>query len=544
MHSASDFRGSKPERTVTTYALGPIRSAREWGSAATIQQSPKHLAGVGVSAGGGAETADSYTSIEASRWPESRQLFKHAVKARGICKKLASSLWKPTSTVSGVETVIPASRGVQAIWIGGDNTVELAVDSVVEAARKANIPVFSNSPANVGRGLLFALGADYVEVGKSAGALAGKILKGLDPASVRIEDIMPRRLALNLSALKGLRDPWRVPPDLLASAADVLDENGVVLDQRTAASSATPAGQASRKWNIHFVNYVEAAHVEEALDGFFQQFKELGMADGRDYAIKVTNAQGDMSTLVSLIDNAVTDRADLILVTSTPTLQAAIKRAAGVPILFTNVANPILIGAGKSFEKHLPNVTGISSLSDFDQMVRVVKECLPSAQTIGTLFVPSEINSVCYRDELAKTAGKIGMKLISMPVSSSSDVPIAASSLASRRIDAYCQISDNLCDAAFPGISRTAQNEKIPLFSFVTLLTVKHGAAIAVARDYRQGGRDLATRTMSFLKGIPLRDIPFSYITKTLITINAKNADLCGLKIPPGLLARADRVIR
>jgi ABC-type uncharacterized transport system substrate-binding protein len=288
---------------------------------------------------------------------------------------------------------------------------------------------------------------------------------------------------------------------------------------------------------------VEAAHVEEALDGFFQQFKELGMVDGRDYAMKVTNAQGDMATLMTLIDNAVTDRADLILVTSTPTLQAAIKRAGVIPILFTNVANPVLIGAGQSFEKHLPNVSGISSLSDFDGMVRVVKECLPSARTIGTLFVPSEVNSVCYKDELAKAAEKIGMKLISIPVSSSSEVPIAASSLATRGIDAYCQIADNMCDSAFPGISRTAHNERKPLFSFTTSL-VNRGAAVAVARDYRQGGRDLAARTVAFLKGTSLQDMPFSYINKTLITVNIKNAGLCGLKIPPALLARADRVIR
>jgi ABC-type uncharacterized transport system substrate-binding protein len=320
-----------------------------------------------------------------------------------------------------------------------------------------------------------------------------------------------------------------------------------ILSGNAASGASTPApvaGPLAHKWKIHFINYVEAVHVEEALEGFFQQFKELGMAEGREYSMKIVNAQGDMATLMSLIDNAVTDRAEVILVTSTPTLQAAIKRAGNIPILFTNVGDPILVGAGKSFQDHLPTVTGISSLSDFEGMVKVIKECLPSAQTIGTLFVPSEVNSVCYRDGLAKAAEQGGLKLISMPVSNSSEVSIAASSLATRGIDAYCQISDNLCDAAFPGISRTAQNEKKPLFVFVTAFAVKQGASIAVARDYRQGGRELAVRTVAFFKGKPLSDIPFSYINKTIITINRKNAELCGLKIPPALLARADQVIQ
>jgi len=267
------------------------------------------------------------------------------------------------------------------------------------------------------------------------------------------------------------------------------------------------------------------------------------MVEGREYSMKTTNAQGDMATLVTLIDNAVTDRAELILVTSTPTLQAAIKRAGHIPILFTNVANPILIGAGQSFEQHLPNVSGIATISNFDLMIKVVKECLPSSRNLGTLFVPSEVNSVCFKDELVKSAEKLGMKVIAMPVSSSSEVPIAANSLAVRGIDAYCQISDNLCDSAFSGISRTAHNEKIPLFAFVTSL-VNHGAAITVARDYRQGGRDLATRAMSLLQGASLREMPFGYINKTLITVHMKNAGLCGLKVPQSLLGRANHVIR
>ena len=188
-------------------------------------------------------------------------------------------------------------------------------------------------------------------------------------------------------------------------------------------------------------------------------------------------------------------------------------------------------------------MSGISTISSFDAMVKVVKECLPSARTLGILFVPSEVNSVCFKDELATSAEKLSMKVITMPISSSSEVPIAANSLAVCGIDAYCQISDNLCDSSFPGISRTAQNLKKPLFAFVTSL-VDQGAVIAVARDYRQGGRDLAARTASFLKGASLRDMPFGYIDKTVITISTKNAALYGLEIPAELLARADRVIR
>src|SRR5512135_537984 len=31
----------------------------------------------------------------------------------------------------------------------------------------------------------------------------------------------------------------------------------------------------AHRWNMHFINFVDAAHVEETLDGFFQDFKKL-----------------------------------------------------------------------------------------------------------------------------------------------------------------------------------------------------------------------------------------------------------------------------
>lgn len=216
-------------------------------SAEAPGEHPKHLTGVGTF-----QPVEATFRIAKQLYPDLKRVGEVwnpaeacseacTVKARAICQELGIELVEAhVDSSSGVREAAHAlaARGVQAIWIGGDNTVEIAVDSVVEAASKARIPVFSNSPATVGHGLLFALGADYVEVGKAAGVLAGKVLNGLDPGSVPVEDVMPRRLALNLSTLKGLRDPWRVPPEVLASAADLLNEEGI------AVRNAAPAPEA------------------------------------------------------------------------------------------------------------------------------------------------------------------------------------------------------------------------------------------------------------------------------------------------------------
>src|SRR6516164_4566570 len=64
---------------------------------------------------------------------------------------------------SGVTEAIHSvlGRGAQVIWVGGDNTICSAIDSVVATARQARAPVFSILPGNPDRGTIFDLGLDF-----------------------------------------------------------------------------------------------------------------------------------------------------------------------------------------------------------------------------------------------------------------------------------------------------------------------------------------------------------------------------------------------
>jgi ABC-type uncharacterized transport system substrate-binding protein len=154
-------------------------------------------------------------------------------KARKICKTLGIDLLE--ATVDNSAGVLEAThavigRGAQAIWIGGDVTVTLATDTVVTAARKAGIPVFSIIPGKPDRGTLFDLGINFYECGRLTGELAGDILNGTDPASVPIRDVLdlvPRRLVVNRLALRGLKENWRLPDAIVHGANIVVDEQGI-----------------------------------------------------------------------------------------------------------------------------------------------------------------------------------------------------------------------------------------------------------------------------------------------------------------------------
>jgi len=164
--------------------------------------------------------------------------------AREVVNELGIELSENTADNSsnvGEATKALISRGAEAIWILGDSTVLTASQAVIQDAEDAGIPVFTVIPPTAESGALFDVGANYYQTGKKAGELAAEVLGGLDPASVRIENYAPELLIINLDALKGLRQPWKVPPDLLQRADEVIDSTGAKTKSRP-----TPAPQAAR----------------------------------------------------------------------------------------------------------------------------------------------------------------------------------------------------------------------------------------------------------------------------------------------------------
>jgi len=445
----------------------------------------------------------------------------NVVIARVVAKRLGIDLIEAnaeSSAAVGEAASSLTSRGVDAIWIGGDVTAITAMSSVVSAARRARIPVFTSIPGSVDSGALFDVGADYHEVGRLAGDLAGRILQGTSPATIAIENVMPETVLVNRDALAGLQAPWSAPAPVAA-----------------AASPPTPAAP-SKTWKIDVLEYVSVEDSEQALRGVRDGIANAGLVDGRDYTLRVRNAQGDMPTLPALADAAITEGTDLIVTLSTPTLQATLQRARNVPIVFTFSANPIGAGAGRSNDDHLPNVTGVPTIGAYEELLDVVRECLPSAVRLGTLFVPAEINSVYNREMTEKAAAARGMKLIALPVNTSTEIADAALSLAARDIDAIVQLGSNLTTVAFASIAQAADRARLPLFG---ALSGNSGAAVVVARDYYDGGVRTGGIVARVVRGESPAAIPFEPETSTHLLIDPAAAARQGLTIPASIAGRA-----
>ena len=407
------------------------------------------------------------------------------------------------STVSdlGMATQSLIQRGAQAIIISADNLANTGFSAIHKVAVGAGIPIYTTEPSLIEQGASGAYGDSFFDWGRQSGKMVARIIAGVPPSLLPItETEVQHRIE---------------PEDILRRPA------------RT-----TP-------YKLRIVKYSDTEFSERGRDGLLDGLRNGGLAEGRDYNMRIFNAQGDMSTLSSIMNTIRADRPDLLMVISTPALQAALRQAGpDTKIVFTCVADGVMAGAGNSVTDHLPNVAGITTSSSFDGMARMIKETLPQTKRVGTLFTPAEINSVLYKDWFAEALMAEGIQLIALPVTSSADVLQSASELCSKNIQVVAQVVDNLTRPGFALIARKAAENNIPVFVFDSD-QMKDGGTLCLARDYYDAGLEAAGFALRILGGENPGDIPFTNTQSEKLMINKQLAEKYKLRLSKELLDKA-----
>lgn len=81
-----------------------------------------------------------------------------------------------------------------------DNTVVNNLPILLEKASAHNIPVFGSEEEQVGNGCVASAGIDYVALGKQAGAIAARVLKGEDISTIPYQTITESKITINENA--------------------------------------------------------------------------------------------------------------------------------------------------------------------------------------------------------------------------------------------------------------------------------------------------------------------------------------------------------
>jgi ABC-type uncharacterized transport system substrate-binding protein len=282
--------------------------------------------------------------------------------------------------------------------------------------------------------------------------------------------------------------------------------------------------------------------MDELIDGFRRALKEAGLVEGRDCTTTYRNAQGDIATLSALLDEFNGNETDLVVSVSTPALQAALRKVDRKPVVFAGVLDPVAAGAGKSDSDHRSLVTGVYLAFPYAAMARTIREFLPRARRVGTLFTPGEVNSVLARQRFEEALKSEGLELMGLPINGPTEVSDAALTVCQSGVDVLCQIADNLSNSSFPAIARACEMAKTPLFTF-SPSQVKSGAVLGMGTDFAENGREAGLLVAEVIRGKGPSGIPFQATTKIRRSLNLDNARRVGFSVPAEWVKTADEVI-
>jgi ABC-type uncharacterized transport system substrate-binding protein len=140
--------------------------------------------------------------------------------ARGIFSERGIKLQE--IAITGTSEIFQAAqvltqRGVQALWVTGDNTALQGFDAIVKAARDAKLPLIINDPEFVQRGALIAVGIGWYETGRAASKVLARVLRGEQPRNIPFEEVAVKKLVLNEEVARTLAITF--PPDIVQAAS-------------------------------------------------------------------------------------------------------------------------------------------------------------------------------------------------------------------------------------------------------------------------------------------------------------------------------------
>jgi putative ABC transport system substrate-binding protein len=293
------------------------------------------------------------------------------------------------------------------------------------------------------------------------------------------------------------------------------------------------------------VLHLGAEEAPPVLVGLRQGLADLGYVEGRDVALDVRSGRGRPEAAAAAARELIDNRVQVLVSAGTVATQVAREAAGGVPIVFTQVGDPIAAGFVRSLAQPDGNLTGFSHLlpATSGKRLALLRELAPTVRTVLTTYDPANPSSASAAEVARAAAGPLGVSLRERHVRSREEVSAALREVGRGEVDAILVLPDSLVVNAGDEIIAAAERERLPAM-FHEDTWVRRGGLASYGASFADLGRQAAAYVDKILKGARPADLPVQQATTFELVINLQAAQALGLSIPQAVLARADEVIR
>lgn len=220
-----------------------------------------------------------------------------------------------------------------------------------------------------------------------------------------------------------------------------------------------------------------------------------------------------------------------------------------LPIVFTEVTDPVASGLLVSLENGRRNLTGVSHVAPLPVQINAMLSYRPFKR-IGYVHNPAEPNSAIILQRLKSMAPSHGFDVIDVSLPerkagpSPADIAPKIAELALQKIDLlYVGPITFLAFTHRDAVTQAAMHYKLPTFCTTESIVRKSGCLFGLFSNDLNVGRFAGSMTKQILSGEKLaRDIPASTLQRFSLLVNMQTAQQLQL-YPPMLLLNVAEVI-
>ena len=250
-----------------------------------------------------------------------------------------------------------------------------------------------------------------------------------------------------------------------------------------------------------------------AFNPFLQGLRDLGYTEGKNIAIEYRFAEGKPDRLRDLAAELVRLKTDIIVTLNVPASQAAREATKAIPIVFTWVADPLILVS--SLARPGGNITGLTSVTaDLSgKRLELLKEVLPRASRVAVLWHSPNPTATRVFKDMEDASLRLGIRVYPLGIRGLDELQKGFDSAARERVDAVIVIEEAVIASYRRNILELATRHRLPAFSFYKEFA-EAGGLLTYGADFAALFRRAATYVDKILKGAKPADLPVEQPTK------------------------------
>jgi putative ABC transport system substrate-binding protein len=280
------------------------------------------------------------------------------------------------------------------------------------------------------------------------------------------------------------------------------------------------------------------------IKAFRQALEKLGWTDSRNVRLDYRWGAADPERIRAYAIELAGLKPNVILASTGLVLQPMQRATRSIPIVFTQVGEPVGSGFVASLAHPGGNVTGFTGapLSMYGKSLEALKEVAPHVTRVAVLLNLEQIPQAGMWHEIEDVAPSFMVQLTEAAVRNAAEIERAIGVFARQSNGGLIVLPSGPTIVHRGLIIRLAAQYHLPaVYAYREYVT--DGGLMSYGIDLAEQYRQAAAYVDRILRGEKPGDLPVQQPTKFELIINLKTARTLGLEVPATLHARADEVI-